>query len=361
MSQTHEQGLQRGIICDYITDSPEDYETGRLAEPFGSPYDPIIPHATRALATNVHPISPAGKLEPVRRPSSDSLLPESNKRNFREGYLAQQFAAHRPVPEQVGLIGVPPDLSATTPDNQRAYNQHPQLPPHSSRHPCLYPSIPTCDRDPPYGANVNSCGPKTPHVPTIEQLLEGIYVPTWDQLDAASRQIKELYALRALLDPHGHQLRTHVPVQPNIPSEDHRIWGGPVPPASGNPPVGNVVDNGWNALGNFGRTYPSTRPHETQVPETCRVSPLCLGESRIPTPVTILNEPIVEGSLDCHLPEDEGVQYQLDPDEVSFNEVVEAWNRLEDIIIEVRARSDAFVYPPKIDFVPSYGLDNEPL
>ncbi|CAE7156411.1 unnamed protein product, partial [Rhizoctonia solani] len=45
----------------------------------------------------------------------------------------------------------------------------------------------------------------------------------------------------------------------------------------------------------------------------------------------------------------------------SFNGVVEAWNKLDDIVIRVRTRSETFVYPPKLDFIPARGNDNGPL
>ncbi|CAE6445627.1 unnamed protein product [Rhizoctonia solani] len=176
-------------------------------------------------------------------------------------------------------------------------------------------------------------------------------------------QIKELYALRALLDPHGHRLRTHVPVLPNIPSEEHRIWGGPVPLASGN----LQARDGWDVFGDFSRGFSSARPNETRTPESPLVTPLWLDEFRIPTPETVSNESIAESLIDYQYLEsddesdDSSVQDQPGPGEAPLDAVVEAWNKLDDIVIDVRARSNEFVFPSKLDFIPAYGTENEPL
>ncbi|KEP53697.1 tyrosine-phosphatase [Rhizoctonia solani 123E] len=349
MSQPHEPSPQQGIVCDYITEPPEDYETNRLAEPFASPYDPAVPRATRSSATRILPVPP------VQRPNPSRLRSEAKSLKFRQSYLAKQFGAYRPAVEQVGLIGVPSGFSSTGPGGQDAYSHHQHSPAYPSTSPRWYPPTTTCDRHPPYGTRLNS---QDSDIPTTKQLLEGMYVPTWDQLDVASRQIKELYALRALLDPQGHRLRTHVAVLPNVPSEEHRIWGGLVPLASGNSQVGGVVNDGWDVFGDLDRDCSSTRARAPESP----VSTLWLGESRISTPITVLDEPLVGSSVDHQAFEsDDESAHQSDSDEALFSDVIEAWNKLDDMMIQVRVRSDMFVYPAKLDFVPAYGADNEPI
>ncbi|KAJ1308341.1 hypothetical protein OPQ81_004051 [Rhizoctonia solani] len=366
MPQTHEQSLHRGVICKYITDSPEDYETDRLAEPFGSPYDPAVTRATRGPITDGHPVPPAPKLEPIQRPISNRAIPESNMRDFRKDYLAQQFAAHRPAVEQAGLIGAPPGLPPIVPENQHAYNYRDQPSSHLPASSHLYPPTSACDAYRPHDTTPSSYGQGNPPLPTVEQLLEGVPVPTWEQLDTLSRQIKELYALRALLDPHGHRLRTHVPVLPNIPSKEHRIWGGPVPLVRESSRVEGVVDNDWNSLGDASQDHPPTRPYETQALVLPEISPLCLDEFRIPTPVTVVGEPLFEDPLGDQALEpddsdDASTQCQLDPNEVSITEVSQAWDKLNDVMVQVRISCDTFVYPSKLDFIPAHGSDDEPL
>ncbi|CAE6366112.1 unnamed protein product [Rhizoctonia solani] len=367
--QANEQRLQRGIICTYITESPEDYETDRLAEPFGSPYDPTVPRATRAQATSDHPIFPVSKPEPVQRPSSGTVLPDPKMQGCYRDYLAQQFNSHRPAVAQVGLIGVSPSLTPTGLGGQRAYNQpyleKPSVP--SSLFPSISPlNVPSsaCDYRPPYGANPSL---KAPHVPTTEQLLEGVHVPSWDQLDVAYRQIKELYALRALLDPQGHQRRTHVTVLPNIPSEDHRIWGGPVPLVSGNPQVQDAVHD-WESLGGFSRGCPSVCSYETRPTEESRTCSPYTTEPGRSTPASVLEglaelDFVIE-ELDSESDsesEGEDAQYQSDSDGVPLRDVVKAWNQLDDMMVKFRVRSDLFVYPAELDFIPAYGTDDKPL
>ncbi|CEL59252.1 hypothetical protein RSOLAG1IB_03185 [Rhizoctonia solani AG-1 IB] len=200
-----------------------------------------------------------------------------------------------------------------------------------------------CDFRPPHATDPSL---KTPHVPTVQQLLEGVDVPTWDQLDVVSRQIKELYALRALLDPQGHQHRTHAVVLPNIPSEDHRIWGGPVPLVSEDPQVQNTM-NGWNSLDAFSQDYPSASPYEIQSPEVSRACSRFTTEHGCPTPTSVFDEiagfkfNIDEWDVESESEsEGEDVQMMLDSDEVPLRDVIEAWDQLDDKMIMFRMRSD---------------------
>ncbi|KAF8759531.1 Dual specificity protein phosphatase, N-terminal half [Rhizoctonia solani] len=366
MSWLNEPHLQRGIICDYITDSPEDYETERLAEPFGSPYDSTVPRATGRVPATDDDVIYAPKANPVQRPNSGTAAPGPNAQEYHQGYLAQQFTPHCPAVAQVGLIGAPSSsLGARSAYNQPSIEEPPT---HSLRLPersTLDVSNPACDHPQPSGPSPNL---HVPRVPTVEELLEGVHVPTWEQLDDASRQIKELYALRALLDPQGHQRRTHVMVLPNIPSEDHRIWGGPVPLVSGNSTVEDAM-NGWDSLGDLNQDRHSVHSYESRSPGASRACSLYTTEHGCWTPTSVLDELAIEldfGDSDqdpeyANGPEDEDVQHQPSLGEVPLEELINAWDRVDSIMIELRVRSSVFVFPDELDFIPPYGSDDGPL
>lgn len=209
---SHEQrnnaDLTPGIICSYLTDSPLDIDSGMPVEPFGSSADSIaLPNIepTHQAPPQHHPLSffsPA----PIERP--DQLAPAPIVEATYQSYLTQQFGHHRPAVERAGLITRPPGgpkLPARCQnDSQRAYTPHPPC----STAPVWFPP-PMQDPAPPLAGASRpislGCAAAVSHLPDVHTLLESINIPTRDELDNMSAQIRKLYALRSLLDIHNQR------------------------------------------------------------------------------------------------------------------------------------------------------------
>jgi hypothetical protein len=206
-----------GIICSYLTDSPLSLDSGMPVEPFGSQSDPILhptikspaPYSLSSSSISLYYEDRGYLPTPIGRPGQ---APASNIQPGHLSYLAQQFVDHQPVIQQIGLIGSPPVQGLLGEHGQglgHAYIQQQSTariqctPPGQHPFPCPTP-FSLCDQ-----------GEKSPddtisgalQIPSISTLLEGMHIPTWEELDQVSGQIRELYALRALLDPQEHTVR----------------------------------------------------------------------------------------------------------------------------------------------------------
>ncbi|CAE6396709.1 unnamed protein product [Rhizoctonia solani] len=126
--------------------------------------------------------------------------------------------------------------------------------------------------------------------------------------------------------------------------------------------------NDWNSFDAFSQDYPSASPYEIQSPEVSRACSRFTTEHGCPTPTSVFDEiagfkfNIDEWDVESESEsEGEDVQMMLDSDEVPLRDVIEAWDQLDDKMIMFRMRSDLFVFPTELDFIPPYGADDEPL